>query len=321
LKALRLVAKCLGETSTNLITRLGNDIADEVITPKVRDQFQSEIIRLAAYRVRVEIVRAGGKYGSPQYQVRFFANPQAAVHNVLSEGEQTCVALAAFLTELATAPHKSALVFDDPVSSLDHRWRRKVAERLVAEAGTRQIIVFTHDLVFLNDLKDAAENDNKPVQLISLSRSPAGTGVVTVGLPWLAASIKSRIDSLEKDVRAAALLYDNNNEDGYREAVFRIYSSLRTTWERAIEDVAFHGVINRHRDYVNTKYLRKATVLTEADCDAFAIGFEKCCNQTDAHDSSRARNAAPPPPDEVMRDVQGALDWVTSIRDRQKTIT
>lgn len=47
--------------------------------------------------------------------------------------------------------------------------------------------------------------------------------------------------------------------DTYRQEVQRIYSSLRNTWERAIEDVAFHGVICRHRDYINTKYLRKAT--------------------------------------------------------------
>ena len=95
---------------------------------------------------RVEVVRSGGQFGSPQYQVRLFANPKAKVHIVLSEGEQTCVALAAFLTELTTASHKSALVFDDPVTSLDHRWRRKVAERLIAEASDRQIVVFTHDL-------------------------------------------------------------------------------------------------------------------------------------------------------------------------------
>jgi hypothetical protein len=82
---------------------------------------------------RVEVVRSGGQFGSPRYQVRFFANPEAKVHNALSEGEQTCVGLAAFLTELTTASHESALVFDDPVSSLDHRWRNKVAERPVAE--------------------------------------------------------------------------------------------------------------------------------------------------------------------------------------------
>ena len=258
LQALALIAKCLPDTTTTAITRLGNDIADRVITPKMRDRFYDEIVTLAANRVRVEIVRAGGRFGSPHYQIKFLVNTDADVGDVLSEGEQTCVALAAFLTELATAAHHSALVFDDPISSLDHRWRRKVAERLVAEISTRQIVVFTHDLVFLNDLKDAAEKERHAVQLITLSRGPSGAGIVSLGLPWLAASIPHRVDAMEKETRAAKVLYDRNDEDGYRDAAFRIYSNLRNTWERAIEDVAFNGVIHRHRDYVNTKVFGRA---------------------------------------------------------------
>lgn len=320
LKTLKLVADCIADTGTNAITRLGNDIADRVITPNLRDQFQNEIVSLAANRVRVEIVRSGGKYGSPQYQVRLFANPAAKVHNVLSEGEQTCVALAAFLTELATSSHRSALVFDDPVSSLDHRWRKKVAERLIAEAAVRQIIVFTHDLVFVNDLKDGATAADVPVGLVSLSRGPAGAGTVSTGLPWMAASVKDRVDKMEKDVRAAKDLFERHDEEGYRDRAFRIYSALRSTWERAIEDVAFNGVVHRHRDYINTKNLRKATTLTIADCDVFDAAYKKCCDQTDAHDPSRGRNAAPPVPNEMMQDVQAVLAWTLTIRDQQKGV-
>lgn len=320
LKALALVEACLADTGTTAITRLGSDIADRVITPSIRDTFQDEIVRLAANRVRVEIVRSGGKYGSPQYQVRFFANAAAKVHNVLSEGEQTCVALAGFLTELATSPHRSTLVFDDPVSSLDHRWRNKVAERLVDEAAARQIIVFTHDQVFVHDLLDRATRTAAAVKLVTLSRGPAGAGIVSTGLPWMAAGVKDRVDKMEKAARQAKALYEQNDEDGYRDQAAALYSLLRSTWERAIEDVAFHGVVHRHRDYINTKNLRKATVLTEADCDLFDAGFQKCCDQTDAHDPSRGRNAAPPPPDELLQDIQNVLTWTDAIRERQKRI-
>ena len=44
---------------------------------------------------------------SPHYKVRLFAKPDAKVGDILSEGEKTCVALAAFLTELATAANHS----------------------------------------------------------------------------------------------------------------------------------------------------------------------------------------------------------------------
>ncbi|WP_284390419.1 AAA family ATPase [Devosia yakushimensis] len=320
LDELRMVHACIADTTTNAITKLGNDIADNVITPKMRDQFQSEIVHLAAEKVRVEIVRAGGRYGSPIYQVRLFANPKAKVHMVLSEGEQTCVALAAFLTELATAHHKSALVFDDPVTSLDHRWRERVAERLVEESATRQIIVFTHDMVFVNDLHDKAIREGVPMKQVSLSRGPAGTGMVTDGLPWQHAGVRDRIDKLEKAARDARKLYDANDEERYRDAAVKIYDRLRATWERGLEDIAFAGVIHRHRDYIDTKNLKRVTVIVDSDVETFRKNFKKCSDLVDAHDPSRARDGAVPPPNEVYADIQTLAGWADSIRTRQNAL-
>lgn len=314
------LSKCLTETTTNAVTSLGNSIADQVITPRMRDRFQEEIQKLAASRVRVDIVRSGGKYGSPQYQVKLFANDRAKVHSVLSEGEQTCVALAVFLAELATAGHSSCLVFDDPVSSLDHRWRRKVAERLTEEAAVRQIVVFTHDLVFLNDLQTLARQRRVPIKEISLTQTAAGAGVVHEGLPWAGQKIPERLDNLEKDARAARLLYEAHDDDGYAAAVANFYNRLRSTWERALEDRAFCNVINRHRDYIDAKNLKRVTVLTETDAASWAAGFKICCDITDAHDPSRGRNASPPPPDDLLKHVGELKDWAENLRVRQAAI-
>ncbi|HCL16531.1 MAG TPA: DNA repair protein, partial [Pseudomonas sp.] len=83
---------------------------------------------------------------------------------------------------------------------------------------------------------------------------------------------------LEKAARAAKLLHDNNQEDEYAVEVAKLYNALRATWERGLEDIAFVRVIQRHRDYINAKDLKKVSALTEADCDAFAAGFKKCCD-------------------------------------------
>lgn len=59
---------------------------------------------------------------------------------VFSEGERTAIALACFLAELRLADDSSGLIFDDPVSSLDHNVREYVARRLVTceeQAGHR----------------------------------------------------------------------------------------------------------------------------------------------------------------------------------------
>ncbi|WP_340249579.1 AAA family ATPase [Sulfitobacter pontiacus] len=77
--------------------------------------------------------------------------------NIFSEGEQRALSLADFLTEVNLNPTSAAIVLDDPVTSLDHQRKIAIAKRLVEEAGVRQVIIFTHDLVFLTLLSDHAE--------------------------------------------------------------------------------------------------------------------------------------------------------------------
>lgn len=318
---LKRIEDCLRGTATTAITRLGNEIADNLITPRMRDRFQQEIVALAGNRVRVEVVRSGGKFGSPQYEVKLYANPNAKVHNVLSEGEQTCVALASYLTELANASHTSALVFDDPVSSLDHRWRSKVAKRLAKEAGVRQVIVFTHDMIFVNDLAQLASERNTPTALAHLTRGQDVVGIVNKDLPWTASSIRDRIDKLEKEARAAKRLFEANDDEGYKTEVSSLYSRLRATWERALEDIVFANVVMRHRDYIDTKNLKRVTALEEADVQTFQNGFKKCCDFVDAHDPSRGHDPEPPEPSEVMADIKSLKDWSEELRSKMNGVS
>ena len=320
LRKLKVIEDCIRQASTRTITELGNKIADEVVTPRLRDKFQNEITALAGNRVRVEIRRAGGKYGSPLYQVRLFANASVKVHEVLSEGEQTCVALAAYLAELATADHSSTLVFDDPVTSLDHKWRNRVAIRLCEEARTRQVVVFTHDLIFTNDLMVRAESEGTPYKCLNLSRGSAGVGVVSEGLPWRGAKVKERVDTLEKEASAAKKLYDGHEESDYRRAAHNFYNRLRSSWERALEDIVFAGVVMRHRDYIDTKRLHEVLALSETDVGIFQFNFKKCCDYVDAHDPSRGRDAEAPDPKELQDDLYRFKVWSEDLRRRCNAI-
>ena len=320
LKSLELIRKCMRDMNTRAITELGNRIADELITPSMRDQFQAEIVELVANRVRVEVVRSGGRFGSPQYEVRFLRKPDAPVGDILSEGEQTCVALSAYLTELSNASHTSALVFDDPVTSLDHRWRNKVAKRLVKEASFRQVVVFTHDLIFVNDLHELANISETPVSLANLTRTPDGVGVVNENLPWDKSGVPQRIDMLEKETRNAARILDGGDEERYRRMAHSIYNQLRSAWERGLEDIVFAGVLMRHRDYIKPKNLKKVTVLDDSDVATFQSGFEKCCDYVDAHDMSRGRDSEPPNPDEILADIESLKQWADNLKAKHKAI-
>lgn len=128
-----------------------------VVTQTFCNRFKEESFRLGLCTLDVNLEEIKSPKGVTRFGLRLEKAKDAGVHEIASEGEQRCIALAAFLAELSQASHQSALVFDDPVSSLDHWHREKIAQRLVEESLIRQVIIFTHDTVFLNDLEAFAQ--------------------------------------------------------------------------------------------------------------------------------------------------------------------
>ena len=82
----------------------------------------------------------------------------------------------------------------------------------------------------------------------------------------------------------------------------------------------FAGVIHRHRDYINTKDLRKVVVVDDNDIALFSAGFKKCCDQTEAHDPSRGRDGESPNPTEIAADIAALKDWVVAMRLKHKQV-
>ena len=320
LQEINLLEKCLEDTKTRKITLLGNNIADDVITPKMTARFQEEILSLVGNRVRVELERSGGREGSPKYKLSLTSSTHNDLPKVLSEGEQASVTIALFLAELATSSHKSALVFDDPVSSLDHAWRSKVADRLVKEAQIRQVIVFTHDLVFLNDLEGASNDKNVVFSSRHLSRTPNNVGIVKNDLPWNAMKIGARIDALEKLARALQKERNDLMQEEYNEKARVFFDDMRSAWERALEEVGLSHVVMRHRDYIDAKNINKISALNIELCQDWYRSWSHCCDYIKSHDTARARNENLPEPDELLQETVELSNWVATIRAKKKQI-
>lgn len=80
---------------------------------------------------------------------------ETPVHRVLSEGEQKIHALAVFMCEATTTPHR-VLVFDDPATSFDYNYMANFCERLrtfVRDQPDTQVIVLTHNWDFFVNLQ------------------------------------------------------------------------------------------------------------------------------------------------------------------------
>ena len=321
LQDIAFLEECLKSTDTRRITALSNRIADEVITQKIESCFQKEIKNLVGNHVRVELKRKGGGKGSPHYKLSLLSSLDTDLSTVLSEGEQTCVAMAVFLAELATASHKSALVFDDPVSSLDHYWRYKIAKRLVEEAKTRQVIVFTHDLVFVNDIKGLSNKGGVEFSSKYLSREFKTVGIVNENLPWIAMTIEQRLNDLDQKARRLGREYNArmpSDKYDYEAGIF--LSDMRASWERALEQVGLSNVVVRYRDGINTKDINNISALNLEACKDWYRDWSHCCDYIRGHDSSIVRNRPLPEPDELLKEVDKLQNWVNKIKENRKTI-
>jgi energy-coupling factor transporter ATP-binding protein EcfA2 len=182
-----------GATDTTGVTRKSTELAREHVTDVVRDRFTRELDRLRLDRVTLR--DTGGKKGQLLHKPSFLgAARDVALDTVLSEGEQTALGLAGFFTEAHFDATRSSLVFDDPISSLDHFRRSKVAERLADLGTSRQVIVFTHDVTFAGELRKHSEAVDVAYTARSVER--AGNrqpGMCKDGHPWNAKDAKQRL--------------------------------------------------------------------------------------------------------------------------------
>lgn len=308
---------CIDDTRTQAITLKSTAVTKTAVSQRLKGSFQSELVNLAFRHIEVELTEAGGAEGVLYHKLVLTRAPGVDLPRVVSEGEQRCLSIAAFFAELSTADDHSGIVFDDPVSSLDYRWREGVARRLVQETGTRQVIVFTHDVVFLLLLKQYAgemgvEQLDQHVRNLS-----QGAGVCAEELPWVALKVAKRIGYLENLMQDAEKKHRDGHQQAYEREATLIYGLLREAWERGVEEVLLDGVVERFRPGVQTQQIRKIADITEEECRIVETAMTKCSKWLPGHDQAAAARADVPDPDVLRADIETLKHWVSGIRKRR----
>ena len=306
------------DTTTNRITTKSTEIAQALVTDALRAQFVQEVASFEIAGLAVELRQQNSAQGIPRFKVALTRKPTAAVGHVLSEGEHRCVALAAFMAELATTENKSGIVFDDPVSSLDHMHREAVAKRLVAEAAHRQVIVFTHDLAFLFELNRAADDaQSKPlVAISSVSRGADKAGFCSSEPPFKARRVGNITTSLSKQLAGERYQFEQGNHDEWRKSVKSIAGTLRDTWEIAVEEVVGH-VVRRLSNEIRTAGMVKLTAITVSDCEVMRDAFGRCSELL--HSAAATLNRPLPCPEVLAAEINALAEWTDSILQRQRS--
>jgi hypothetical protein len=302
------------DCDTTWITRKGGEAAQTVVTARLRSDFASNLNRLGFAAAPVEVKLGVGTVGQHPYRLGLIAREEVPPSEVLSEGEKTCVALAGFLAELATTNNASGIVLDDPVSSLDHHYRLRVARMLVEAAKQRQVVILTHDIVFLLMLMKYARIAAIPLTERSLRRGSPRHGLLEEGPPWVAMSVARRIGMLRNELQNAGAILRKGDRAAYEQKAEWIYDRLRQTWERAVEEVLLNRVVVRFGDAIETQRLKLLTDITGGDVQTVESEMAHCSSFV--HDESGAVNSGIPDPAVVEVDIKRLDDWVASLRKR-----
>lgn len=321
LTALGRALECIKLVNTGPLSTQITSVRRSLVTSGLDSRIKEEIAALDLSHMPFE-VSDRSKDGNSLFEVRVKAKSGGPANDeVLSEGEQRALALACFLADVGADKANHGLVFDDPVSSLDHLRIRRVAARLVAEAAKgKQVIIFTHNLLFYNETLNLAAAASVPTARRVVTKTNAGGfGLIDEeSEPWTAQKVKSRIGLLRVKAKAIEAMRDQNTE-AYRDAAKDFYTALRETWERLVEELLLGKVVERYSSGVMTQSLRGVTV----DDDDFKTIFfaMKRVSEFSGHDQAAGKQVPTPKPDEMKVDLDGIDNYRQLITKRLEATT
>ncbi|HYM19961.1 MAG TPA: AAA family ATPase [Candidatus Kapabacteria bacterium] len=317
-----ILNQAINTLRTNEITRFGTSLIKKHLTPELIASFKTELTLLGAGRLPISVKPSGGAGETGHEMLLEGAIIQGHTHmsQVLSEGETRVIAIAGFLAELQLAPHANAIVLDDPVSSLDHVFTRKIALRLAQEALKRQVIIFTHNIAFLMELEDASEELAKggtPIALAAhtLRREADVAGIATDGAPWGAKNVKQRTEELKKLTHEIKALYQRDTPKYNKEAA-HIYGLLRESWEACVEEVLFFSVVCRYRNSIHTLKLDEVAI-EDKDAHDIDLNISKASTWMTGHDKSKSLHSDRPSPEEIIADIETLRVFASQLKTRR----
>ena len=303
--------KAIKLTASGKISTFSGSLTKKYVTDELREAFETRLKELFGDRNFVSLQKAKTKAGTTYYELVLNGDTEAKVKDIVSEGEFRAIALAAFLAEIDVAPHSHGVVFDDPVSSLDHIRRETIGNMLIELSRNRQVVVFTHDLFFVSVLTYGAQKNRtyklepKCMEIFSASGE---YGHCVDGLPMEVKKFEDRRKLINSKISEARKALKDGNTELYQMITGNLVGEMRRITERAVEEVLFNGVVLRFDRSVRTQQLDpKLTKIKQADLDMFVRLMDKY--SVYPHDQQTDRIAPIPDIDVIERDLQELRSW------------
>lgn len=255
------------------VTTLAKTASDQLINQSFDALFLEECDKLRAPTLKLQFVGREGKA-----QRRKVMSGRHKPSKVLSEGEQKVLALADFLAEARLTGITAPVIFDDPVSSLDHRRLNEVAQRIAQLADDHQVIVFTHDILLATTLLSLFEKSKRCVYFQVTDDGGKGKITRATGPRW--DTLKGIQGKINSTVEAAKRQDGEARDDLIRTG----YNWIRSWCEVFTETELLQGVTQRYQPNVGMTRLPNINTdrLAEIIPKVTEI-YEEACRYIDGH--------------------------------------
>lgn len=254
LKTIARIDDAIAKLNTSRISHKLRELQELAVTERLRKAVENELDELDPVAGRIEITGQASK-GETVIRLKLKEPCRAKVGNVFSDGEQRALSLAFFLAELAVSEGRSAIVLDDPVSSLDHDRRVYIANRLAAESKRRQVIVFTHDMPFVHLMQEATRDADAEIHGQTLHRAFHRVGMVANNLPTKMLGTAAQLRTLEHRLRFELAPMHKRQEPQYEQEADRWVWDLRKAYEQLIVDRVFNGSVRPFNAHIKVRNL------------------------------------------------------------------
>lgn len=317
LQSLERLQEAKKKTNSRALSTKKGELAETLITDAFVQRFNDELKALGASRLKVKLIKSKVSKGKVLHTLQL----DGAAHNlneVLSEGENRIVSIAAFLADVTGRTYPAPFVFDDPISSLDQDYEEAVVQRLCAIASERQVIIFTHRLSLLGMVQDYAKKVSIEPEIICIREESWGTGEPG-DTPLFAKKPDKALNQLINDrLSKAKKLLNEHGKEVYEPYAKALCSDFRILLERMIECELIADVVQRYRRAINTMgKIGNLAKISEADCKY----FDDLMTKYSRHEHSQPLEAPVPlpEPDELETDFAALKNWQAEFKKRPLT--
>lgn len=299
-----LLKKIKSKFTTNSLTTKSNEAFKEIVAGDYSNIFNGYCLELGVPSISISLTTKKGQSKRAKYVVK----ENIKVTEVMSEGEQKAIALAEFATDLNIRKNFCTTIFDDPVTSFDYKRANKIADMIYKISKERQVIVFTHNIMFYYYLYNCCDRDknkeNKFFKIDEFDRD--NKGLISISAEGRLENLKeitNKIKDASQKINSKKCLGDE-----LERTLKATYSDIRTWCELIVEEGFLKKVIRRYEADIKFTFVPKITSEFVNYLEDVSNLFNKSCRYMLGHSQPDETQNVKASREEFREDLTFILD-------------